>query len=70
MKLVKIVQATPGRVRLAIPALRKKQHLARPLEKALSALSGVEEAVVNESGGSLLLRYDVDEVQLFELTTG
>ena len=70
LKKIEIVSATPGRLQLTIPALKGKLHLSKRLDNTLSTLAGIEDVVIDDVFGSVLLRYDTDDIELYLFATG
>jgi len=59
---IRIVHATPGRIRLKVTQSRKAQALANQLQQRLVSLSGVQSVSVNSLTGSVLICYNADSV--------
>jgi hypothetical protein len=59
---IRVVHAIPGRVRLKIVSLRDNPELARALRERLSGVRGIRRIEANPLTGSLLVRYDPEEM--------
>jgi cation transport ATPase len=58
---LQIAHQVPGRIRMKIPAAKRDPAMLEEIQKAFSAIPGIEEVAVNPETGSVVLRYDVDQ---------
>jgi Heavy metal associated domain 2 len=63
---IRIVHATPGRIRLRVAQARENQALAHQLQQRLVSLPGVHSVSVNSLTGSVLIFYQVNGVDPHE----
>jgi hypothetical protein len=61
-RVLRVVHATPGRVRLRLPWLRERPEEAEPLAEALAALDASIEVQVRPWTGSLLCTYEPEQL--------
>jgi hypothetical protein len=59
---IRLVHATPGRIRLKVARAREDQALANQLHQRLVSLPGVQSVTVNSLTGSVLIRYQAEGV--------
>lgn len=64
---IKVVHALPGRVRLKVARVKGNPPLAREAQAKLAKVPGIRQVETQPTTGSLLIRYDTDE--LFSLTS-
>lgn len=62
---LKIAHQVPGRVRMKIPAGKGNAALLKEVADAFAQIPGIESAVINETTGCVVLRYDVDQHDQF-----
>jgi len=63
---VRLAHAIPGRVRFKIESLKGDDQQAEEIERELSTISGIDQAIANSLTGSVLVRYDPALTQSLE----
>jgi copper chaperone CopZ len=61
------IHKVPGRIRVTLPALRRKDDFCRDLQAALEAMYGVNDAAVKPLTGSVVVNYDPDMIDGSEI---
>lgn len=56
------IHVLPGRIRIRTDLLKRNQMMAYHLKKNLSSLKGVESVLINSITGSLLIYFDVIDI--------
>ncbi|MFL9455201.1 HMA2 domain-containing protein [Tolypothrix bouteillei VB521301_2] len=57
-----IVHATPGRIRISVPQLKKNLEYAKKLEQLLNSLDSVVRVRFNPQAASIAIRYDANNI--------
>ena len=57
---LQIAHQVPGRIRMKVPSAKGDPALLEEIQKAFSAIPGIEQVVVNPETGSVVLKYDAD----------
>ncbi|GAB1543279.1 hypothetical protein NUACC21_59530 [Scytonema sp. NUACC21] len=57
-----IVHATPGRIRISVPQLKKDLEYAKKLEQLLNSLDFVVRVRLNSQASSIAIRYDANAI--------
>jgi cation transport ATPase len=57
---LQIAHQVPGRIRMKVPSAKGNPALLEEIQKAFSAIPGIEQVVVNPETGSVVLKYDAD----------
>ncbi len=60
--VIELAHFLPGRVRFRIPRLVESQKAPAFLKRKLAGIDGVESCEVNAMSGSVLIRYDQDQI--------
>jgi Heavy metal associated domain 2 len=57
---LQIAHQVPGRVRMKVPSAKGNPVMLEEIQRAFSAIPGIEQVVVNPETGSVVLKYDAD----------
>src|SRR6516162_9616867 len=57
---LQIAHQVPGRIRMKVPSAKGDPALLEEIQKAFSAIPGIEHVVVNPETGSVVLKYDAE----------
>jgi hypothetical protein len=57
---LQIAHQVPGRIRMKVPSAKGDPVLLEEIQKAFSAIPGIEQVAVNAETGSVALKYDAD----------
>jgi hypothetical protein len=57
---LQIAHQVPGRIRMKVPSAKGDPALLEDIQKAFSAIPGIEQVVVNPETGSVVIKYDAD----------
>src|ERR1700761_4351885 len=65
MMNVQVAHQVPGRVRLKVPSVKDNPELIDQIKQMFSGIPGIEEVIVNQTTGSVVLHYDTDHHDAF-----
>jgi hypothetical protein len=57
---LQIAHQVPGRIRMKVPSAKGNPAMLEEIQKAFSAIPGIEQVAINPETGSVVLRYDAD----------